>query len=109
MAKNFCGYEGREQKILELIQITLKNDSAWQGLHYYLMYLKFGVGRTTQDVGIDIRRGSMSRSQGIQLVKLYDGEFSKSEIEECREYFQMTVKDFYKVIDKFANKKLLKK
>ena len=39
----------------------------------------------------------MSRSQGIQLVKLYDGEFSKSEIEVSREYFQMTVKIFIKL------------
>ena len=109
VAKNFCGYEGKDEKNFGTYTNYAQNDSAWQGLHYYLMYLKFGIGRTTQDVGIDIRRGAMTRSQGLQLVRLYDGEFSHSEIEECREYFQMTNREFYKVIDKFANKKLFKK
>ena len=43
----------------------------------YLMYLKFGFGRATQDAGIEIRRGAMDRDQAINLVKLYDNKLSK--------------------------------
>ena len=45
------------------------------------MYLKFGFGRTTQDAGID-GRGAMSRSQAVQLVKLYDDIYPEKLFEE---------------------------
>ena len=39
--------------------------------HVYFMYLKFGFGRTTADkLGIDVRRGAMTRSQAVQLVQI---------------------------------------
>ena len=43
-----------------------------------MMYLKFGFGRATQDAGIEIRRGAMTRSQGLNLVKMYDNYFPKN-------------------------------
>ena len=49
-----------------------QNDQAMFALHTYLMYLKFGFGRATQDAGIEIRRGAMTREQGLNLVNLYD-------------------------------------
>ena len=36
-----------------------QNDQALYALHAYLMYLKFGFGRATQDAGIEIRRGAI--------------------------------------------------
>ena len=39
-----------------------QNDQALYALHTYLMYLKFGFGRATQDAGIEIRRGNDKRS-----------------------------------------------
>ncbi len=105
-AKKHCGYEDRDQKNYGTYTNYAQNDTFFMGLHYYLMYLKFGFGRTTQDVGIDIRRGSMTRSQGKQLVESYDREYPEEDIEKCREFFQMNKVDFNKVLDKFANKKL---
>ena len=40
-----------------------QTDQALYDLRTYLMYLKFGFGRATQDVGIEIRRGAMTRDQ----------------------------------------------
>ena len=73
------------------------------------MYLKFGFGRATQDIGIDIRRGAMTREQGLELVKIYDNEFPEYALEEYLEYFKLTKKNFFKIIDKHVNKKLFKK
>ncbi|MGE0254663.1 MAG: N-acetyl sugar amidotransferase [Alphaproteobacteria bacterium] len=42
------------------------------GLHDYLKYLKFGYGRCTDEVSFEIRRGRMSREEGIDLVAQYD-------------------------------------
>ena len=40
-----------------------QTDQALYDLHTYLMYLKFGFGRATQDVGIEIKE-SNTRDQG---------------------------------------------
>ena len=73
------------------------------------MYLKFGFGRATQDAGIEIRRGAMTRDQGINLVKLYDGKYPYEFIDLYLDYYQMTKDEFDSVIDKWTNKDLFKK
>ena len=78
-------------------------------LHVYFMYLKFGFGRTTQDAGIDVRRGAMTRSQAVQLVQMYDDMYPESLFEEYCDYFKMSMKEFQENIDKWANKKLFEK
>lgn len=42
------------------------------GLHDYLKYLKFGYGRATDEASFEIRRGRMSREEGIDMVAKYD-------------------------------------
>ncbi len=42
------------------------------GTHDYLKYLKYGYGRATDDASTEIRRGRMTREQGIELVAKYD-------------------------------------
>jgi len=73
------------------------------------MYLKFGFGRATQDAGIEIRRGAMTREQGLNLVRLYDNHFPEEFLSEYLDYYQMNKKEFLKVIDHWANKDLFKK
>ena len=86
-----------------------QNDQALISLHYYLMYIKFGFGRATQDAGIEIRRGSMSRAQAKNLVKIYDGIFPEEHVDNYLKYFNLTESAFFKNIDKWANKKLFTK
>ncbi len=86
-----------------------QNDQSLYDLHAYLMYLKFGFGRATQDAGIEIRRGAMTRDQAVNLVKLYDGKFPEENLDEYLNYYEMSKIDFFKVIDKWTNKKLFVK
>ena len=83
-----------------------QNDQGLYALHAYLMYLKFGFGRATQDAGIEIRRGAMSREQGMNLVKLYDGIFPTQFLDSYLEYFEMTTNQFFDVLQNHANQKL---
>lgn len=78
-------------------------------LYFYLMYLKFGFGRTTNVVGTDIRRGALSRKQAINLVKKYDGEYPSQYIDYYLDYYKMSREEFDAVIDKWANKDLFVK
>jgi hypothetical protein len=70
------------------------------------MYLKFGFGRATQDAGIEIRRGAMSRDQAVNLVRLYDGQFPAGHLQSYLDYYEMSEAEFRSVLDKFTNKDL---
>lgn len=86
-----------------------QNDNLLYDLHTYLMYLKFGFGRATQDAGIDIRRGAMSRDQAINLAEIYDNELKEDYIDLYLDYYQMNRDEFNKTLDKWANKDLFEK
>ena len=73
------------------------------------MYLKFGFGRANQDACIDIRRGALSRDQAVQLVKMYDNQIPTHLFDEYCEYYKISKKRFYNILDKWANKRLFKK
>ena len=109
IAKKFCGLS--ENKNLNEGTYTnfAQNDQKLYALHVYFMYLKFGFGRTTQDASIDIRRGSLSRDQAVQLIKLYDDFYPENLLEEYCDYYKMSMKDFLKNIDKWVNKDLFEK
>ena len=73
------------------------------------MFLKFGFGRSSQDAGIEVRRGAMTRDQAIALVQLYDHLFPKKYLKDYLKYFEISNNQLNKIIDKFANKKVLVK
>jgi hypothetical protein len=109
IAKEFCGLSEKEERNTGTYTNFAQNDNVLYDLHTYLMYLKFGFGRTTQDVGIDIRRGALTRQQGINLINLYDNHFPEEYLPSYLEYYQMTSQEFFDVIDTFANKDLFTK
>lgn len=108
-AKTHCGLLEKEDTNSGTFTNFAQNDQALYSLHAYLMYLKFGFGRATQDAGIEIRRGAMSREQAINLVKLYDNQYPEHFIDIYLDYYQMTKKEFDDVLEKWVNKKLFKK
>ena len=109
IAKKYCGLEEKEELNRGTYTNFAQNDQKLYSLHVYLMYLKFGFGRTNQDASIDVRRGAMSREQAIELVKIYDNHFPNEYLDEYLDYFQMNKKNFFLTIDKWANKKILQK
>ena len=86
-----------------------QNDQILFSLHMHLMYLKFGFGRATQDAGIEIRRGAMTRDQAINLANLYDNYFPEEHIEQILDYYEMSLEEFKQNLDKWANKDLFEK
>jgi N-acetyl sugar amidotransferase len=86
-----------------------QNDQALYALHAYIMYLKFGFGRATQDAGIEIRRGAMTREQSVNLVCLYDGHYPEEYIDIYLDYYQMSHDEFDVILDRWVNKYLFEK
>ena len=109
IAKEHCGLIEKDEGNTDTFTNFSQNDQALYALHAYLMYLKFGFGRATQDAGIEIRRGSMTRDQALNLVKMYDNSYPYDLIDTYLEYYKMTKDEFDAVLDKYANKNLFEK
>ena len=86
-----------------------QTDTSLYNLHTWLMYLKFGFGRCSQDVGIDIRRGAMSRKQALSLVRKFDREDPRNFTPDYLDYFRMKPEEFEQTIGRHVNQKLFRK
>jgi N-acetyl sugar amidotransferase len=109
IAKDHCGLIEKDEGNADTFTNFAQNDQALYALHAYLMYLKFGFGRATQDAGIEIRRGSMTRDQALNLVRMYDNAYPRDLIPVYLEYYGMTKDEFDAVLDRYANRALFDK
>ncbi len=78
-------------------------DDRIDGFHYYLGYIKFGIGRATSDTAHEIRDGKITREEGIALVQRYDGEFPRKYLPEFLEYCDITEQQLTEVIDSWRS------
>jgi N-acetyl sugar amidotransferase len=109
IAKEYCGLNEKDMGNSGTFTNFAQNDQALYELHAYMMYLKFGFGRATQDAGIEIRRGAMTREQAVNLVRLYDGQYPAEMIDTYLSYYEMSKSEFDVVLDKWVNKELFEK
>lgn len=84
-------------------------DDRIDGYHYYLGFVKFGVGRTTSDAAHEIRDGKITREEGVALVRRYDGEFPQKHYEEFLEYCGISNEEFQAVVDSWRSDHLWRK
>ena len=78
-------------------------DDEFDGFHYYLSYIKFGIGRCTSDTAHEVRDKKISRDEGIALVKKYDGEFPMKNYKKFLEYCSMDEGMFNQIIDSWRS------
>mgnify|MGYP001133389136 FL=1 len=71
--------------------------------HYYLTFIKFGLGRASYDAAQEIRNEKITREEGVNLIKKYDNEFPKKYFKEFLEYIEMNEGDFFSTVDKFRS------
>lgn len=84
-------------------------DDRLDGFHYYLAFIKFGIGRCTSDAAHEIRDDHINREEGAALVKRFDGEFPKRYFNEFLEYLDITGEYFWHVVDRFRQPHIWKK
>ena len=87
-------------------------DNHQMGVHDYFKYVKYGFSRATDIASNHIRRGRMSRDDGMALIKRHDGNFPwgylGKPLADILGEFDMTVDEFERVCDRWTNKKLFK-
>lgn len=78
-------------------------DDKLDGFHYYLAFIKFGLGRATSDSAHEIRDGHLTREEGIALVNKFDGEFPQKYFSTFLEYCNINEDYFNAVIDSWRS------
>ncbi|MEQ8314076.1 MAG: N-acetyl sugar amidotransferase [Gammaproteobacteria bacterium] len=78
-------------------------DDEIDGFHYYLAYIKFGLGRATSDSAHEIRDEKITRAEGAALVKRYDHEFPSRYYDIFLEYCDITDAEVHDVIDSWRS------
>ena len=78
-------------------------DDEIDGFHYYLSYIKFGIGRATSDSAHEIRDGKITRQEGIALVKRYDHESPSKYYKEFLDFCSITDDEVRQVIDSWRS------
>jgi N-acetyl sugar amidotransferase len=106
VAKEHCGLEEATTTNDGTFTNFAQNDQGLYALHAYMMYLKFGFGRATQDAGIEIRRGAMNREQGLSLTKMFDGKYPEIWEDQYLDYYRITKKEFYTILESHTNRDL---
>ncbi len=85
-------------------------DNIQTGIHDYFKFLKFGFGRATDLACLHIRRGRLSREDGLNLVRKHDGKFPwvylGHPLQEVLDEIDLTLEEFIRICDRFTNKKI---
>ena len=97
---NWENYDGNFDRTYR--KISNLDDMHENGVHDYLKFIKFGYGRASDHASKDIRRGSMTREEGIKMVKKYDS-VKPSDLKRWLEYVDMTEEEFNKTADTFRD------
>ena len=102
-AQEHCGFEPNPERNEGTFSKYASLDDKFDGFHFYLAYIKFGIGRTTSDSAHEIRDKKIDREEGIALVKKYDGEFPKKYYQEFLSYCGISENNFNDVIDSWRS------
>jgi hypothetical protein len=84
-------------------------DDRLDGFHFYLAFIKFGIGRATSDAAHEVRDGHITREEGAALVRRFDGESPRRWFKEFLEYLDITEEHFWDVVDRFRPPHIWKK
>lgn len=75
----------------------------------FFKFLKYGHSRVTEVASLWIRSGRMIRDEAVNLVNEEDHKLDKKMLHDFLDYSEYSEEDFWKVVDRFANKKILQK
>jgi N-acetyl sugar amidotransferase len=81
-------------------------DDKSDDLYYYLQYVKFGFGRAIRDACRLIQNNQMTRDEGLEQARLYDGEFPEEHLDAMLEYLSMDRDELVATIDLHRNPEL---
>ncbi len=83
-------------------------DDKVDGFFYYTRFIKFGVGRAMMDSAQEIRNHHITRDEGIQLMRRFEGEYPATYEKDFLDYISMSRDEFFEICDRFRSPHLWK-
>ena len=102
-AQEKCGFYPNPERNEGTFSKYASLDDKFDGFHFYLAYIKFGIGRATSDSAHEIRDEKIDREEGIALIKKYDGEFPKKYYKEFLDYCSISDETFTQIINSWRS------
>lgn len=101
-------------KVVEGSMVNYENlDNCQTGIHDYFKFLKFGFGRATDLACLHIRRGRLTRRDGLEIVRRLDGlfpwEYLGKSLEQILQPLDLGVDEFVGICDQFTNRKIFRR
>ena len=86
-------------------------DCKWiGGLHDYMKFIKYGYGRATDQLCIEVRAGRITRTEAIEkLAASTEGKVPWKYVPDFLEYLNITEEEFTSCLDRFTNKMLFER
>ena len=109
-ANGFHAYD----KVVEGSMVNYENlDNHQTGIHDYFKFLKFGFGRATDLACMHIRRGRLTRQDGLEAVKRLDGvfpwEYLGKPLKDILRPLDISENEFIGLCDKFTNNNIFRR
>ncbi len=101
LAAEKCGFQANAERSEGTYSKYASLDDATDGFHYWMAYVKFGLGRATSDAAHEVRDGDRDLDEARALVLRYDGEFPKRYFAEFKDYLGLTDEQFWRVVERF--------
>ena len=100
-AMKYTGFEPNPERTVATHTNYCSLDDETELFHWLLGYIKFGYGRCIREACSEIRNGTLTREEAIELAKKYDGEFPKKYLKQFLDYLDMTEEHFWEIIDRY--------
>ena len=84
-------------------------DMRFIDIREHIKYLKFGYGRATDQLNIEIRAGRMMRSEALAIVREIDGQVDETNINDFCQYVEISRADYNVIMDSFVNEEIFEK
>ena len=84
-------------------------DEDFRIVNQMMKYVKFGFGHVTDQVIEAIHQGKMTRTEGLELIRKYDGKCDHSYIVRYCRYLGITENEFWEVVERFRNRDLVER
>ena len=82
-------------------------DNAQTSIHDFMMYKKFGYGRMTAQISVDIRKGLISRDDALKIVEqrehIFPRVYAGVSIDDLLDRISMERSELDNIIDRFTN------
>ena len=69
------------------------------GVHDFTKFLKRGFGRTTDHVSQDVRAGLLTREEGFEIIKKFDGKIPEKSLKYYLEITGYSEEEFYQIME----------